>query len=432
MQNTKLSDNATTTLNQNQNYINQANAKYNLYTLRQKLQYHHLANPKKFTQNDITSVINSVFVASQNNIILVSSTALFLSLLLDVEEEYDTFDENNEDNDDDDGGIGGNGMQEEEFMFMSKDTLVASSFHYCECVIAREMGIYDAIHSAMRTATPTYNISPKQRLMPVDNDENNSHDDGIFSSARTSFNENIDSDLMLMNMYINSDMNMIWRENGKLPIMEKRQKKVDDNDITIEVTNGHSNVDTGSTTTHQKKEEKKDSSQSIQPCLVQKEPEDIFKQNLKITNAIQNNQLHTINVSSFGPKAAQIYNNVAKLKRIEIMSHAMIPRVQHSPSSASSLASPISISKVSPSPEKAASLRGLLLTTTNGDWNALAIRLSACLHRLQGILQYQQQQQHYDDGDFDQENQDVTGVYNKEMVREAREALQIYAPLAQR
>ncbi|KAL7562955.1 hypothetical protein ACA910_018595 [Epithemia clementina (nom. ined.)] len=64
-------------------------------------------------------------------------------------------------------------------------------------------------------------------------------------------------------------------------------------------------------------------------------------------------------------------------------------------------------------------VRNLLLSTM-GDWRSLGIRLAACLYRLESVIEY---------------NPGGTNEYlerSPEVVRTAREALKIYAPLAQR
>lgn len=423
LENTKLSNYQPS--QSQQNNIDQSKAKYNLYTLRQKLHIHHLNHPRQFTIKDITSVINSIFVASQNNLLLISSTALFLSLLLDVEEDYGDYD--NDDNSND-SNAGDSNDKKEKFIFISKDTLVASSFHYCECVIAREMGLYDVIHSVMRSTTRK---STSKTLDRVDMEQ-----DFILMSTSTNTQKNID--------YNQEDWNYV-------EIM-KDDVDVDDNFLAIDISSGKTrtrkhrynddetdfdhddeNNDDGSTTTlsssslvSQRQNQSHDNHQKDQDTITSASNNNDIDENINISNKINNDQINTLNIASFGPKATQIYQNVARLKRTEIMSHAMLPRTK-SLSSSSSLSS-ISISKVSPSPEKAASLRGLLLSTTNGDWNALAIRLTASLYRLRGIL-HQQQQNYYKNV---YENDEESQTYNKEIVREAREALQIYAPLAQR
>ena len=72
-----------------------------------------------------------------------------------------------------------------------------------------------------------------------------------------------------------------------------------------------------------------------------------------------------------------------------------------------------------PSKEEAARLRGLLLSVMD-DWRALAIRSVACLYRLEGIL-------------YDAEQGAAEYVeLSPENVKATREALHVYAPLAQR
>jgi len=416
LQSTNLSSSSSTS--QQQSYIHQSQAKYNLYTLRQKLHQHHINHPSLFTLYDITTVINSIFVASQNNISLISSTALFLCLLLDVEEDYgDNFYNNN--NNENDGEKGEEENKKQSFIFMSKDTLVASSFHYCECVIAREMGLYDVIHSVMRSIpTDGDNDNTKRLSMSTLNQRGNEIiDDAIHNTG--------DNDII-----IDDD----WEENPNLllsPLVQNRNhqdQKLNHDNVTIDISsnNYHQEKVENDDIIWNQNQEMVDDDQQQQQSVTKydeqnQEEQVIIDENIQITNAINNGEIHKVNIASFGSKATQIYQNVARLKRAEIMSHAMLPRSQP-PSSQS-----ISISKVTPSPEKAATLRGLMLSTTDGDWNALAIRLTASLYRLRGILNHQKQ--NYYTHNYDENEAEM---YNKEIVREAREALQIYAPLAQR
>ena len=406
----------------NQYNINQSKAKYNLYNLRQKLESHHLKHPQKFTQNDITSVINSIFVASQNNIILISSTSSFLSLLLELEEtwkNHNNDDDNEEEEEENGGGIEGEMERERKYMFMSRDTLIASSFHYCDCVIAREMGLYDFIHSAMRSTNGRSNDGSNDDRYEYEYEYEYKYDD------RT---RNVSS-LLLPSSYLPNEKEYSIGNNDK---REEEEEK-----IAIEVMPSSTSDDRNDNST---------STSSSTSLLVnnQYRHHHIIEQNNRIANAIQNNELNTLDISSFGPKAKEIYQNVARLKQMEIMSHALYPKksqpqqswstdTNSESSSTITIPSSISISRVSPSPEKAASLRGLLLSSSNGDWNALSIRLSASLYRLRGILQYQQEKYYHDYHEInDDDDDDDDDVYNKEIVREAREALHVYAPLAQR
>jgi len=350
---------------QNQN-IAKAQAKYNLELLRENLHNHHLHYPTSFTFQDITTVIQSIFVAAassqKNDFQLIASTADFLNLLLSVE-EYD-----DEDDDDDDRGEEDVKNDEhmkhkqQDFYFMSKDVLVASSFHYCDCVLAREMGIHDIIRSAMLSTTTT-------KAAP--------------SSATSSLRPTATS-------------------TKEVPIVEATKI----NEITIEVPSA--------TTTNNTSITKATTTPSASKSKASSKP----------------------NIEQFGLEAIQISQKLTKLKTAEIMSHAILPQT---------------ISKVTPSPESAASLRGLLLTMSE-DWRALAIRLTASLYRLKNIVQYQQHSRvsHYNQlllhGDNDNKDDDngtssssSSSSFHEDdrsntmqMIREAREALHVYAPLAQR
>lgn len=127
-------------------------------------------------------------------------------------------------------------------------------------------------------------------------------------------------------------------------------------------------------------------------------------------------------IQDYGIGAVSIYQSTARVKRAEIMSHSLLPK---------------RITSVTPSPSDAASLRGLLLSMAE-DWRALAIRSSASLYRLRGILQHEQSIT-----DFDQRLLNISSSRNDrdyahymymniQNVREAREAMQVYAPLAGR
>ncbi|MGK3739249.1 MAG: ppGpp synthetase/RelA/SpoT-type nucleotidyltransferase [Bacillariaceae sp.] len=104
-------------------------------------------------------------------------------------------------------------------------------------------------------------------------------------------------------------------------------------------------------------------------------------------------------IGQFDGHAARIERDAARLKRLEVVASMV---VHHNNKS----------------------LRDLY-TTEAKDWRALAIRGAACLYRLRGILQEQQQQ---DEGEAT--NNDL--LLTKESNRVCREAFHIYAPLASR
>ena len=102
---------------------------------------------------------------------------------------------------------------------------------------------------------------------------------------------------------------------------------------------------------------------------------------------------------SYGDEVSRIALGAAKVKRAEIMAQTVL-------------------TGRSWTKEESSKLRGLLLSVMD-DWKSLGIRAVACLYRLDGIL----------------DNVDrgvMPYIRTPEMVRAAREAIRVYAPLAQR
>jgi ppGpp synthetase/RelA/SpoT-type nucleotidyltranferase len=109
----------------------------------------------------------------------------------------------------------------------------------------------------------------------------------------------------------------------------------------------------------------------------------------------------TTTMSSANPYEAEvrlICKGAARVKRAECLAHAVL---QHRVVTDS----------------QAARLRNLYLMSMEQDWRSLALRVVACLYRLEGLLRMQS-------SDYTEKTQ--------QMVQVAREALRIYAPLAQR
>ena len=103
----------------------------------------------------------------------------------------------------------------------------------------------------------------------------------------------------------------------------------------------------------------------------------------------------------YGEEAARIARDAARVKRAEMLAHAVLDVGRK------------------PSKEEASRLRGLLLSVMD-DWRALAIRAVACLYRVEGIL--------HDTESGMAEYVDLS----QDVVKTTREALHVYAPLAQR
>jgi len=105
-------------------------------------------------------------------------------------------------------------------------------------------------------------------------------------------------------------------------------------------------------------------------------------------------------------EARRIAGGAARLKKAEILSQSI--RGDANGDSAGA---------VSWTPEQASTLRAMLLTITE-DWRSLAIRCVACLYRLDGVAQQLQGAASYQQR-------------SPEVIREARTAMRIFAPLSQ-
>jgi GTP pyrophosphokinase len=136
-----------------------------------------------------------------------------------------------------------------------------------------------------------------------------------------------------------------------------------------------------------------------------KDTNDILSNSRMLTNSSpldDSNTAASSRYSDFGPDVLRIARGAARLKRAEILAHTVLEYGRRS------------------SKKDAGRLRGLLLSVME-DWRALAIRSVACLYRLEGILK---QQQHEVDSSLLERTPQI--------VETAREALRVYAPLAQR
>lgn len=345
-----------------------AQAKYNLHKLRQALERHadlssmHRYSHDKFSNEDMDTVMEAVFAASKKDYRLIIGAADFLTLLLSVEdhdeEEESEYEYGHEDDlcevremNDDISDCASSSEDEEFHVVMTRDTLVASAFHYCDCVIARDSGIYDVFDNMMRATTR--------------------HD---YATGRKTFKLQQKSDIMN-------------REDGG-------DGKLLGSTSSIEVW------DRDAVDVHAEPDVTMDNIDGFLEVASKFRVEDITEGLLDAYNSVER----------FGQEATNISRSAAKVKKAEIMTHSILPK---------------SIEKVTPSPIDAASKRGLLLSTSE-DWRALAIRSSASLYRLKGLLRQQLP------FDINTSENLLPGYSNQNVVREAREALYIYAPLAER
>ena len=313
-----------------------AQAKYNLQILNSALERHadFCKNSGTFTREDIEVVMDAVFVASKRDMRLILGASDFLTLLLNME-EY-----NADDNDSDDSF--------DKFTVMTRDTLVASAFHYTDCVLAREAGIYEAVESMMKSTTSEHVQGGRTR-----------RENPILA---------LDFDSPVEELSLDSD-----------------------DSVTLDVST----------------DDVKDTPNSL--SLVSKK-NDRRKQD-------KNRSVITkTGIEDFDVEAVKISQSTAKVKQVEIMTHALKPS---------------RIKKASPNLADSASLRGLLLSFTD-DWRALAIRSSACLYRLRGLLYHQRSISSSFYGLSSISNYQEAPLDTSQAIREAREAFYVYAPLAER
>eukprot|EP00979_Chaetoceros_neogracilis_P013814 scaffold4113_cov281-Chaetoceros_neogracile.AAC.2 len=291
--------------NEGDEELTRAQMKNNLHVLNQALEQHaKFSNPPgSFSKQDIDTVMDAVFVASKNNQRLVPGAADFLTLLLSME-EYNSDCAGDEDGDDDEYYRYGDEQDAQFHAVMTRDALVASAFHYADCVIARE----DVVLSAK---IDEYKRDPDER-------------------------QNVQRDR--------------------------------DRSLTI----------SGSKDVH-------------------------------------NGGNRYPSVEDFGSEATKISKSAARVKQAEIMSHSVLPTT---------------VTRATPSLADAASLHGLLLSISE-DWRALAIRSTACLYRLRGLL-YHEHSSSLSFYGLSAESGSLENYSNSHIVREAREALYVYAPIAER
>lgn len=353
--------------------LTRAQTKNNLHLLNQALERHaRFSNPPgSFSKEDIETVMDAVFVASKNNLRFVSGAADFLTLLLSME-EYNPDCIGDEDDDDDEYYRYGDEHDAQFHAVMTRDALVASAFHYTDCVIAREAGIYDLIDNLMRsTTTSNKALKGEEQTLPfgVLNTKKDLRNGADLTQIMGPSKFKDDIDASTLDVTTDEDALSIEIDEYRGEANGRRNVKIDDQSLTS--MGGGKDVHDGS------------------------------------------NRFPS--VEAFGSEATKISKSAARVKQAEIMSHSILPTT---------------ITRVTPSLTDAASLHGLLLSTSD-DWRALAIRSTACLYRLRGLL-YHQRSSSLSFYGLSAESDSLENYSNSHIVREAREALYVYAPLAER
>jgi ppGpp synthetase/RelA/SpoT-type nucleotidyltranferase len=338
--------------------------------------------------------MEAVLVAAKNDYRLILGASDFLTLLLSVE-DYNSSCENGEHYDciananndmDDDGDMSATGY----YAVMTRDALVASAFHYCDCVMARDAGIYEIISDWMRSTSTRSGMSEKKNKKTTKKGR-----DTVFILDGDSHADKREGQYLLLPSLVGkeeSDMHVLDDES----CMFRR-----DPGVTVDV-GGTLIIDEGDEHGN---------------CTDQ----DVSKDTLVTVTSVEDMGVQTMNnsfsIEAYGEDVVGLSQSLARVKQAEIMSHSVLPS---------------KFSRVSPSPTDAASIRGLLLSMSE-NWRALAIRSSASLYRLRGLLRHEQQARLMMFGGTNEARDEwVEGYSRPQILREAREALYVYAPLAGR
>ena len=368
-------------------------AKTNLNRLETALLRHHTylghdasASKCGFTEDDVADIMHALRVASRGDWSLLAGAAEFLWLLLSVEENQ--FMSSSWSDDESTATIelkpqelfGSEGDVEDEseenrlldvspalrrekrqFGIFTRDTLIASAFHYADCVEARRSGVYGLVSQAVRGmgSTSSFADSWRKQLLP--------------SADRASHREDdVDSEVEIGVAVKFGD-----EENG--PSTEKFKPLDGLDDGTV------SDPDWAITA-------------KMAGDVIPDEPLGDF--------AVEG-------VGMFGVNAARIARATAKIKRAEILADAVAFGTSSDPALADNGLQVGGRSTATPTRSEADTLRDMLISVSE-DWRALAIRSVACLYRLRGIIRF------------------GGGKRTPEVVKAAREAIRVYAPLAQR
>ena len=173
-------------------------ARTNVARLKAALERHHKylgVESECFSKEDIADVMDALRVASGGEYALLAGAAEFLWLLLSVEENQftgkvkelvgqvkpQTLFDDEEDYDavlvEDDST--NRKEQKRPYNILTRDTLIASAFHYADCVEARRTGVYGLVSQAVRGMSPTSSFADswKRQLLPASASQASEEDD---------------------------------------------------------------------------------------------------------------------------------------------------------------------------------------------------------------------------------------------------------------
>ena len=279
-------------------------AERNVAILRSYMEY-----SRRFTDSEINDVMDALIIATSGDSNKLAGAANFLWLLLSVDDTQIELP---------------NLVDENDFGYvekmMSRDALIASAFHYCDCVTARNSGVYEIIEEAVK-------MSSNLAIGPF-----------IRKNSSSSVNKHL------------------------LPFRDA------ENFIDIKTSDSN-------------------------------------------TTSISRERKQIRDVNQFGEEVSKIAIGAARIKRAEVLADTVLS---------------------TPARSNAGSLQNLLLSVSE-DWRALAIRSVASLYRLKGIISFREKM---GEGSLSRKSGSAIGQIYKplclEEVKLSREALTVYAPLAQR
>lgn len=280
-------------------------AQRNVAILKSYLEY-----SRRFMDYEIDDVMDALIIAADGDMNKLAGAANFLWLLSSV------------DNTPLEASIADDTHETSSFQnMMSRDALIASAFHYCDCVTARNSGVYEIIEEAVKMSSNT-SIEPS-----------------IWQSRSSTMNK----------LLLSSPENRSF--------------------VDIKYSDGES-----TSSTSRKRRQARD-------------------------------------VNRFGEEVSKITMGAARIKRAEVLADTVISTSARS---------------------NAGSLQNLLVTVSE-DWRALAIRSVASLYRLKGIIAFRKKMAERSlSGSSDSGVTQLSKPLALEEVKLSREALTVYAPLAQR
>ena len=353
---------------------------------KSSIQVHRSENKKnvekitEFSTQDIDDIINAVVIASKRDWNKVCGASEFILLLLSIQEGEEEhlgkvkrisyFSQHNHKAEQ-------KQKNNEKYSLISRHTLIASAFHYCDCINARQSGVYDTIQKAVKTTELSLT------------DDINSHSMKYKSSSLP---------ILLTDSYTETT------QTNRIATMEVTDRNFFEESQSM---NKHEIM----IRRYQTKVLRKIGNRSIEPSKSLKS-----------------------GVEQFGDTPRKIALQAARMKRAEVMADIIIGKNEGN-REYSTLDFKSQVPAYMLQRSRNQNIHNLLLSISD-EWSALAIRSAASMYRLQGILKHKYErnriQSYSSDFDIMSANEKSNFPLSPWEVKIAREALYVYAPLAQR